>query len=60
MTYRSIDKAIGRMKEAAGALTGNKRSKDEGRIDRAKGSVKHAVDRVTDAVSGHTGDDKQE
>jgi uncharacterized protein YjbJ (UPF0337 family) len=52
MTNASIDKAIGRVKEAFGALTGNKRLKDEGRVDQAKGSVKNAVDNVADAVTG--------
>jgi uncharacterized protein YjbJ (UPF0337 family) len=58
MTYMNIDRAIGRVKEAAGALTGNKRLKDQGRVDQAKGSIKHAVDRVTDAVTGHGTEDK--
>jgi uncharacterized protein YjbJ (UPF0337 family) len=56
MTNASIDKAIGRVKEALGALTGNKRLKDEGRVDQAKGSVKNAVDNVADAVTGSSGD----
>ncbi len=56
----NIDKAVGRVKEALGALTGNQRLKDSGRIDQAKGSVKNAVDKVADALadntSGHTQD----
>jgi uncharacterized protein YjbJ (UPF0337 family) len=56
MTNASIDKAIGRVKEAVGALTGNKRMKDEGRVDQAKGSVKNAGDNVDDAVTGSSGD----
>jgi hypothetical protein len=36
MTNKDIDKAKGRAKEAAGALTGNRRLKNEGRADRAK------------------------
>ena len=47
----NIDKTVGRIKEALGALTGNKRLKDDGRIDQAKGSVKHAVDKVADALT---------
>ena len=39
---RNIDTVIGRVKEALGALTGNKRLKDDGRIDQAKGSVVQA------------------
>ena len=50
----SIDKTVGRVKEALGALTGNKRLKDEGRIDQAKGSVKHAVDTVGDAFTDNS------
>ena len=57
MTNASIDKAIGRVKEAVGALTGNKRLKDEGRVDQAKGSVKNAVDNVADAVTGSSSGD---
>jgi uncharacterized protein YjbJ (UPF0337 family) len=50
----NIDKAIGRVKEAVGALTGNKRLKDEGRVDQAKGSVKGAVDKVADVLTDNT------
>jgi uncharacterized protein YjbJ (UPF0337 family) len=53
MTNKNIDTAIGRVKEAFGALTGNKRLRDEGRVDQVKGSVKHAVDTVADAVTAH-------
>jgi len=47
----NFDRTVGRVKEAIGALTGNKRLKDDGRIDQAKGSVKHAVDKVADALT---------
>ena len=47
----NIDKAVGRVKEALGALPGNKRLKDDGRIDQARGSVKQAVDKVADALN---------
>ena len=47
----NYDKTVGRVKEALGALTGNKRLKDDGRIDQAKGSVKNAVDKVADALT---------
>ena len=50
----NIDKAVGRVKEALGALTGNKRLKDDGRIDQARGSVKQAVDNVADALNDHS------
>jgi len=55
----NVDKAVGRMKEALGALTGNKRLKDEGRIDQAKGSVKNAVDKAADALTANSGDDSR-
>ena len=59
MTNKNIDTAIGRVKEALGALTGNKRLKDEGRVDQAKGSVKSAVDKVADALTDNTSDHGQ-
>ena len=52
MTDKNIDKAKGRLKEAAGALTGNRRLKNEGRIDHAKGSAKNAIDKATDTLTG--------
>ena len=52
MPDKNIDKAKGRVKEAAGALTGNRRLKNEGRVDQAKGSVKNAVDKVADPLTG--------
>jgi uncharacterized protein YjbJ (UPF0337 family) len=42
MTNKNIDKAKGRVKEAAGALTGDRQLKNEGRVDQAKGSAKNA------------------
>ena len=52
MANKNIDKARGRAKEAAGALTGNRRLKNEGRADHAKGSAKNAVDKVVDTLTG--------
>jgi uncharacterized protein YjbJ (UPF0337 family) len=52
MTNKNTDKAKGRVKEAAGALTGNRRLKNEGRADHAKGSAKNAVDKVVDTLAG--------
>jgi uncharacterized protein YjbJ (UPF0337 family) len=52
MSDKNIDKAKGRAKEAAGALSGNKRLKNEGRVDQAKGSVKNAADKVADKLTG--------
>ena len=59
MTNKNIDKANGRIKEAAGALTGNRRLKNEGRVDHAKGFAKNAVDRVADTLTSRKGHNKQ-
>jgi uncharacterized protein YjbJ (UPF0337 family) len=52
MTNKHIDKAKSRAKEAAGALTGDKRLKNEGRVDQAKASAKKTVDKVGDTLTG--------
>jgi uncharacterized protein YjbJ (UPF0337 family) len=52
MTDKNIDQAKGRVKEAAGALTGDRGLKNEGHADQAKGSLKKAVDRVVETVKG--------
>jgi uncharacterized protein YjbJ (UPF0337 family) len=54
MTNKNIDKATGRVKEAAGALTGDRHLKNEGRVEQAKGSAKKAVDKVADGLTGHS------
>ena len=50
------ERAKGRVKEAAGALTGNKDLKREGKADQASAKVKemveHGVDTVKDRVDG--------
>jgi uncharacterized protein YjbJ (UPF0337 family) len=50
-----LDDAKGRLKEAAGDVTGNQKLKDEGRVDRATGTVKDkvgdAADKVKDIVN---------
>jgi uncharacterized protein YjbJ (UPF0337 family) len=55
----NLDKAKGRAKEAAGALTDDPALKREGKIDQAAGSVKEgiakAVDSVKNAVTGKKG-----
>lgn len=53
MTDKNIDKAKGRVKEAAGALTGDRRLKNEGRVEHAKGTAKDTVDKVADTLTGH-------
>jgi uncharacterized protein YjbJ (UPF0337 family) len=42
------DKVKGRVKEAAGALTGDKKLRKEGKADQAIGKVKDAADDVLD------------
>jgi uncharacterized protein YjbJ (UPF0337 family) len=44
------DEAKGRVKEAAGDLTGDKSLKNEGKTDRAAGKAKDAVDKGADKV----------
>jgi len=44
------DVAKGRIKEAAGALTGNDRLRTEGRADQAVGKTKQAVQKTVDTV----------
>jgi len=43
-----MDEAKGRVKEAAGDLTGDQDLKDEGKVDRASGSVKDKVGDLAD------------
>ena len=46
------DKAKGALKEAAGKLTGDKRTKSEDKTDQAKGNVKNADRDVKESVMG--------
>ncbi len=52
----NTDQAKGRVKEAAGSLTGDDSLKNEGKADQASGTIKEkvsdAVDSVKDAVTG--------
>jgi uncharacterized protein YjbJ (UPF0337 family) len=59
MTNKNIDKAKGRVKQAAGSLSGNKRMKNEGRVEEAKGSVKNAGDKVADTLTGRNRNNKR-
>lgn len=64
MSDGAIDKAKGRLKEAAGALTDDDELRNEGKLDQAVGKVKDAagavkdkvekaVDKARDAVTGN-------
>jgi uncharacterized protein YjbJ (UPF0337 family) len=44
------DKVKGRIKEAAGALTGNDKLREEGKRDQVVGEAKEAVQKVADKV----------
>ncbi len=44
------EKAKGRVKEAAGALTGNRKLKREGKLDQLVGGVKDMVGSAVDSV----------
>ncbi len=55
----ALDKAKGRIKEAAGALTDDPALKREGKLDQLAGDVKDgvekAIDTVKDTVTGKKG-----
>ena len=46
----TTDKAKGRIKEAAGALTDDEKLRREGKLDQAVGKVKEAAEKVVDKV----------
>ena len=50
MAGGQTDELKGRVKEAAGALTGDEALKREGRTDQAVGKVKQKIDEVIDKV----------
>jgi uncharacterized protein YjbJ (UPF0337 family) len=47
---KNTDDAKGRVKEAAGDLTGDKDLKREGKVDQAGGKAKEGVEKVTDKI----------
>jgi uncharacterized protein YjbJ (UPF0337 family) len=49
-TVGKIDQAKGRLKEAAGDLSGDRKLKDEGRVDRGAGNVQEKVSRAADKL----------
>jgi uncharacterized protein YjbJ (UPF0337 family) len=50
MTSGKSDELKGRVKEAAGALTGDKKLKREGKADQLVGKIKQKVEKVIDKV----------
>jgi uncharacterized protein YjbJ (UPF0337 family) len=57
-TDGKIDEAKGRLKEAAGDVTGDDKLKDEGRVDRATGTVKDKVGDAADKVKNVVNPDR--
>jgi len=47
---RNADDAKGRVKEAAGNLTGDKDLQREGKVDQGAGKAKDGIERLTDKV----------
>ena len=47
-----MDDAKGRAKEAAGDLTGDRRLKREGKVDRASGGLKGAIEKIRQKLQG--------
>jgi uncharacterized protein YjbJ (UPF0337 family) len=50
MSGGKTDELKGRVKEAAGAITGDKQLKREGKADQAVGKIKQKVAKVVDKV----------
>jgi len=48
MSSPTTDKAKGRLKEAAGALTDNDKLRQEGKTDQAVGKVKETANKIID------------
>jgi uncharacterized protein YjbJ (UPF0337 family) len=46
----NADQAKGRVKEAAGSLTGDQDLKNEGKVDQASGDIKEKVTGAVDSV----------
>jgi uncharacterized protein YjbJ (UPF0337 family) len=55
MANKDIDKAKGKVKQAAGDLTGDEGLRREGKADEAAGKAKGAVDKVTEKAKNLLG-----
>jgi uncharacterized protein YjbJ (UPF0337 family) len=55
MASGKTDELKGRVKEAAGALTGNEKLKREGRAEQAIGKVKQKAEKVIDKIKDAVG-----
>jgi uncharacterized protein YjbJ (UPF0337 family) len=57
MNDGSMDDAKGRLKEAAGDLTGDQSLKNEGKVDKAEGKAKDVADDLGDKAKDVIGKD---
>ena len=55
MASGKTDELKGRVKEAAGALTGDDKLKQEGKTDQTVGKIKQNVEKVVDKVKDAVG-----
>ena len=55
MSSGKTDELKGRVKEAAGALTGDAKLKREGRVDQTVGKVKQNAEKVIDKIKDAVG-----
>jgi uncharacterized protein YjbJ (UPF0337 family) len=55
---RNKDDAKGRLKEAAGDLTGDDELRREGKVDKATGAVKDGVERASEKAKEAVGRDR--
>jgi uncharacterized protein YjbJ (UPF0337 family) len=58
-TDKNVDEGVGRLKEAAGSLTDDDDLKNEGKVDRAKASVKDKIDRAAEKAKDVVDRDKR-
>jgi len=52
MTAHEVEDMKGRVKEAAGDITGDKSLKREGKLDQASAATKKAIDAAADKAKG--------
>lgn len=52
MSDKKTDEAKGRVKKAAGEITGDDQLKREGTVDKASAKIKEGVDKAKNAVTG--------
>ncbi len=55
---KNVDEGKGRIKEAAGSLTGDQSLKNEGKADQAKAGTKDKIDKVADKAKDVVDRDK--